>query len=293
LNFDQFVLDHQRRVDQQLAHCLPKHDSAPCYLHQAMHYAVFNGGKRLRPLLVYATGQLLGIRIELLDLLACMVELVHCYSLVHDDLPAMDDDDFRRGQPSCHRKFNEATALLAGNSLLTRAIGIVTESPITDLSAQTRLNIIQTLLFALESDGLVGGQALEFDPNFCIKNIDDIEKIHIHKTAILIQTAILLPAISMPTLPMQPKNKLAEFGSALGLAFQIQDDLLDWQSKQDCSKANHDCIPNYAAFRGETATKQRIHELYQQSLIALSDFDHNAVSLRALAQHLLTPTLPL
>lgn len=263
-------------INEQLRAALPPPDTRPTYLHQAMHYAVLNGGKRLRPLLVYLSGQVFDLPLSALHPIACAVEFVHCYSLIHDDLPAMDNDDFRRGQPSCHKAFNEATALLAGNALLTRAIAQLIALP-------KAVQLLPLFLNALECEGLVGGQALEFDPHFSTRDIHDLEYIHQCKTGALLVAAVMLPLELVSDLPMHHHDAMRQFAQAIGLGFQIQDDWLDWQPHAHQISA----IPNYVDYVGPEKTQARLRTLQQQAKEALAPFGEKAGALITLVDYLL------
>jgi farnesyl diphosphate synthase len=211
------------RSEAVLETLLPPVDRPPLRLHQAMRHAVLGGGKRMRPLLVYATGQMLGASLEALDRPAAAVELMHAYSLVHDDLPAMDDDDLRRGRPTCHIAFDEATAILAGDALQCLAFEVLTEA---DLAIGTRLRMLQTLAAASGVRGMAGGQALDLAAVGRRLDISELEAVHRMKTGALIRASVRLGALAAnagDTL----FEALDEFADALGLAFQIRDDMLD------------------------------------------------------------------
>lgn len=219
-NISDYFTDKQTRLHQILARLFTT--SADYKLKEAMEYALLNGGKRLRPLLVYTVGEILGVTSENLDAPACAIELIHCYSLVHDDLPAMDNDDFRRGQPSCHKVFGEAMAILVGDALQTQAFQLLAQA--NSFAAEQRLNMIETLAKASGAEGMVGGQALEFS----IKSKDKLllEKIHRLKTGALILASVQLGAIAAQA-NKQLSEQLSQYGNYLGLAYQIQDDILD------------------------------------------------------------------
>jgi geranylgeranyl pyrophosphate synthase len=277
--FAKLSAEYLPRINEQLRAALPPPDTRPTYLHQAMHYAVLNGGKRLRPLLVYLSGRVFNLPLSTLDPIACAVEFVHCYSLIHDDLPAMDNDDFRRGQPSCHKAFNEATALLAGNALLTRAIAQLMPLP-------KAVQLLPIFLNALECDGLVGGQALEFDPHFTPRDIHDLEYIHQCKTGALLVAAVMLPLKLVSDLPMQHHDAMDKFAQAIGLGFQIQDDWLDWQPHQPQTGI----IPNYVDYVGPENTQLRLHALHQQAKAALAPLGQQAAELSTVVDYLLLRT---
>jgi farnesyl diphosphate synthase len=211
------------RSEQVLDELLPPPDSPPQRLHQAMRHAVLGGGKRMRPLLVYATGRLLGAETAALDRPAAAVEMIHAYSLVHDDLPAMDDDDLRRGRPTCHRAFDEATAILAGDALQCLAFEVLAEAPLPE---PTRVAMLRTLAAASGSCGMAGGQALDLAAERQRLDVRQLEAVHRMKTGALIRASVRLGALAAgAAAPVQ--TALDGYADALGLAFQIRDDILD------------------------------------------------------------------
>jgi geranylgeranyl pyrophosphate synthase len=217
---------YQQRIEGVLARALDIEGGATPRLLEAMRYSTLAGGKRVRPVLVYATGEAFGASIETLDAAAAAVELIHVYSLVHDDLPAMDDDDLRRGRPTCHRAFDEATAILTGDALQARAFEILTQAP-AHIAAAARLEMLRVLADAIGTRGMAGGQAIDLE---AVKRpIDEValERMHRQKTGALIQASVLLGAICAGVQHAAERAALAEFGAEIGLAFQIQDDILD------------------------------------------------------------------
>jgi len=211
------------RSEHILSTLLPPALSEPCRLHEAMRYACLGGGKRLRPLLVYATGQALGAELEQLDHAAAAVELIHAYSLIHDDLPAMDDDALRRGRPTVHIAFDEATAILAGDALQAVAFEALASAPAT---AETRIQLVATLARASGPAGMAGGQALDLAATGSSQTLAALEHMHRMKTGALIAAAVRCGALCAGATPAQ-MQALARYSAALGLAFQIRDDLLD------------------------------------------------------------------
>ena len=214
--------DYILRVDQILQQWLPPDSQRPRRLHQAMRQAVFNGGKRIRPALAYATGEILGLEPESVDPAAAAVELIHCYSLVHDDLPAMDDDDLRRGQPTVHKAFDEATAILVGDALQSLAFERLAASRMPAAAAAVRI-----LAESAGSTGMAGGQALDLAFESSRPDQAALEEMFRLKTGALIRAAVLMAAAQRPDLEPEVSGDLAEFAEAIGLAFQIRDDLLD------------------------------------------------------------------
>jgi len=220
------VPEYQRRVETVLARALDIPGAATARLLEAMRYSTLAGGKRIRPVLVYATGEALGAPLERLDAAAASVELIHVYSLVHDDLPAMDDDDLRRGRPTCHRAFDEATAILAGDALQARAFEVLALAP-EEISAAARLEMLQVLADAIGTRGMAGGQAIDLESLKQQIGEAELERMHRQKTGALIRASVLLGAISAGLTDAAQRAALAEFGAEIGLAFQIQDDILD------------------------------------------------------------------
>ncbi|TXH68365.1 MAG: geranyl transferase [Thiothrix sp.] len=242
-------------------------------LHEAMRYSVLNGGKRIRPLLVYATGEALGIAPDVLDTPAAAIELIHVYSLIHDDLPAMDDDVLRRGKPTCHCAFDEATAILAGDALQALAFQLIAQAH-ESISADQRLRMLQQLSIAAGSRGMVGGQAIDLAAVGKELTELELEQMHIHKTGALIRSSVLLAAYTAPALPEKQLNQLDHYAKCLGLAFQVQDDILDIESDtQTLGKTRGaDAAagkPTYPSIIGMSAAKRKLNELYLEAVAAL------------------------
>jgi geranylgeranyl pyrophosphate synthase len=217
---------YQRRIEDVLARALEIESGATERLLQAMRYSTLAGGKRVRPVLVYATGEALGAPLETLDAAAAAVELIHVYSLVHDDLPAMDNDDLRRGRPTCHRAFDEATAILTGDALQARAFELLTHAP-ASIAPAARLEMLRVLADAIGTRGMAGGQAIDLESVKQTLDEAALERMHRQKTGALIQASVLLGAISAGLQSAPERAALTEFGAEIGLAFQIQDDILD------------------------------------------------------------------
>src|ERR1700729_1601053 len=218
---------YQSRVQAVLDAALPAADLVPQRLHAAQRYAVLGGGKRLRPLLVYCTGEALQVPANFLDAPAAAVELIHSYSLVHDDLPAMDDDDLRRGQPTTHRAFDEATAILAGDALQVLAFSLLARDRTVGVSPEARLKMIHILADASGTAGMAGGQALDLSAVGRNLNLEELETMHRLKTGALIRASVLLAAACAPGLTPSEWEALDGYAQDIGLAFQIQDDILD------------------------------------------------------------------
>ena len=225
--FESLHAEYQLRVDTALDHWLPTESVNPVELHQAMRYSVLAPGKRIRPVLVYATASALGLELARVDGIAAAVEMIHAYSLIHDDLPAMDDDDLRRGRPTCHRQFDEATAILAGDALQALAFYILSHDPEMTSNHKARLQMIEKLSLFSGSRGMAGGQAIDLASVGKQLNIAELETMHIHKTGALIRTCIQLVALSTNQLDKGKLKILDSYAKCVGLSFQIQDDILD------------------------------------------------------------------
>ncbi len=278
----------QARVERALQRWLPAEHIHPTRLHDAMRYAVLGGGKRVRPVLVYATGAALGAPLDTLDGPASALELIHVYSLVHDDLPAMDDDDLRRGKPTCHRSYDEATALLVGDALQALAFYILAHDSAMQAPAALRLSMVEQLALAAGSRGMCGGQAIDLAAVGQQLDIAQLEDMHIHKTGALIRAAVRLGALSAPDTDAATLQSLDHYAKCIGLAFQIRDDILDVEANTETlgKRQGADIAqnkPTYPSIIGLDAAKQRARELYEESLGTLNDFDHRADPLRGLA----------
>lgn len=275
----------RQRVEAALARALPDPALPPQRLHAAMRHGVLNGGKRMRPLLVYATGTALGVEEAALDAAATAVELVHCYSLIHDDLPAMDDDALRRGQPTVHVAFDDATAILAGDALQALAFEVLAHAP---QPAATRLTMLQTLAHAAGPAGMCGGQALDIDATGRRIELAELERLHACKTGALLHCAIRLGALAGDATPAQ-HAALDTFAAALGLAFQIRDDLLDIEGDAATlgKTAGKDAAQDKATFPallGLDASRARLSELAVTMQQALAALDADTRTLTALAR---------
>jgi geranylgeranyl pyrophosphate synthase len=290
--FAQQLTQWQTRMEQALASRLPGADEIPTRLHAAMRYSVLGGGKRIRPALVFATGRTLGLAEHQVEAAACAIELVHVYSLVHDDLPAMDDDDLRRGRPTCHKAFDEATAVLVGDALQPLAFQLLARDPQLPSDPAIRLRLIDLLAEASGTFGMAGGQAIDLAVQGQAIDIAAVEQMHARKTGALIKVSVMMAAACVPTLSTALAEDLARFATAIGLAFQIQDDLLDVlgdvstlgkATGADSARAK----PTYPAVIGVEASQQRLHQLHAEALQALAPFGAAADPLRLLAEWLL------
>ena len=282
----------QERVDHALVNFLPPATTHPETLHRAMHYAVLNGGKRIRPFLVYATGQAVDSLEQGLDAVACAVEMIHAYSLVHDDLPAMDNDDLRRGKPTCHRAFDEATAILAGDALQCQSFHLLAHFLPDEITADSRLEMIDILAVASGSRGMAGGQAIDLAAVGQQLTIAELENMHIHKTGALIRASVKLGAMCSPKIDSGKLEKLDHYAKCIGLAFQIQDDILDEIADTDVlgkpqgsDLANNK--PTYPSLLGLDEAKQMALDLQNDALHSIADFDNKAEPLRWLAKYII------
>lgn len=287
---DAFRSRCQARIESTLDAILPPLTVQPTRLHEAMRYTVLASGKRLRPLLTYAAGEALGVAHECLDRPACAVELIHAYSLIHDDLPAMDDDDLRRGRPTCHRAFDEATAILAGDALQTLAFQALAETP--GLSADARIRMVETLARCSGARGMVGGQAMDLEAEGTALDLTMLENIHIHKTGALIRASVQMGIRASDDLIADHAERLDHYAKCLGLAFQIQDDILDVEGETGAigKTAGRDRQldkATYPALVGLADAKERASNLIGDAHTALEVFDHRADPLRWIASALL------
>jgi geranylgeranyl pyrophosphate synthase len=260
-------------------------------LHQAMQYAVFNGGKRLRPLLVYASGQALGLPPELLDAPACAVELIHCYSLVHDDLPAMDDDELRRGRPTTHLAFDEATAILAGDALQALAFEILASEPALLERPAAGLAMIAELTRACGADGMAGGQSRDLQMEGRHPEQAAVENMFALKTGALIKASVLMPTALSDSLASGQRTSLARFADCIGLAFQIRDDLLDIEGQTEVigKAAGADQAHDKASWPmlfGLEAARARIDQLKREADACLASINGDTRTLAWLADRL-------
>lgn len=279
---------YQQRVEKVLNTVLPAASINPPHLHEAMRYSVLDGGKRVRPLLVYATGEALGIHPDILDIPAAAIEIIHVYSLIHDDLPAMDDDDLRRNKPTCHKAFDEATAILAGDSLQALSSYLLAHHPQLDVPAESRLRLIEILTLASGSRGMAGGQAI--DLAFTGQQITEpeLENMHIHKTGALIRACVLMACECSPDISQEQQESLDRYAKAVGLAFQVRDDILDIESDTETlgKTQGADIAANkatYPSIIGLEEARQKALDLHTEASHFLDDFDDKANNLRHIA----------
>ncbi len=290
MSFAQYQQDCQQRIDDVLKNQFSEHASAQ-RLQAAMDYSLFNGGKRVRPLLVYATAQAVNASIKNADFAAAAVEMIHGYSLVHDDLPAMDDDELRRGHPTCHIAFDEATAILAGDALQTQAFAILSQAN-EGLSAQQQLSMIQTLTQGSGLFGMAGGQALDLEAVDKKVDIVYLENMHKHKTGALITASVLMGAHCQAGVKQATLQILTQYSHAIGLAFQVQDDILDVISDtqtlgktQGADIANNK--PTYVSLLGLDGAQQKAKQLHETAIQVLEPLGDCAARLRDIADYII------
>ncbi|MEK7835264.1 MAG: farnesyl diphosphate synthase [Pseudomonadota bacterium] len=286
-DFQHWASAHQQRIEAQLQAVLPGADLAPQRLHQAMRYAALGGGKRVRPLLAFAAGEITHADAGCVAVAGAAVELIHAYSLVHDDLPCMDDDVLRRGKPTCHIEFDEATALLVGDALQSLAFQLLAEFRLAD-DPSAQLEMIKLLAAAAGSRGMAGGQAIDLAAIGATLSLPELEFMHIHKTGALIRAATLLGARCGAALDAAQLAQLDRFAKCIGLAFQVVDDVLDTDAttatlgKTAGKDAQHN-KPTYVSVLGVADARELAEELRRDALDALDVFGERALRLRQLA----------
>lgn len=273
--FGAWMSDIQARVESALDRLLPRSSLAPVRLHEAMRYAVLGGGKRVRPLLVFAAGEVAGADPARLDVVAAAVECIHAYSLVHDDMPCMDDDVLRRGRPTVHVQYDEATALLVGDSLQTEAFDLLAGHVLAD-DAKVQLEMSRILARASGSRGMAGGQAIDLDAVGKALTLPELEFMHIHKTGALIRASVALGARCSAGLPVQELELLDRYARCIGLAFQVVDDVLDYEAPTEAlgKTAGKDAAnnkPTYVSLLGLPRAKEMARELRDEAARALAD----------------------
>lgn len=281
------IAAYTERVDARLGATLPHPSTIPTRLHEAMRYAVLNGGKRVRPLLVYATGECLAVDADILDAPAVAIELIHAFSLVHDDLPAMDDDDLRRGEPTVHIKFDEATAILAADALQPLAFSVL--SGIDGAPPQAKINLVRLVADASGSTGMTGGQSIDLAAEGSSLSAEALEHMYSLKTGALIHASVMCAALLREDLSDDDAHSLDAFSQAIGIAFQIKDDILDVEGEthvigkhagadQRLRKAT------YPGLFGLDASRRRCNELLRGALEHLKPFGSDAAPLEWLAR---------
>jgi farnesyl diphosphate synthase len=279
-------------VNQKLAEALRSDAGMPARLQSAMEYAVLGSGKRIRPLLAYASGELCGLQPHAVDSIAAAVELVHAYSLIHDDLPSMDNDDLRRGRPTTHRAFDEATAILAGDALQALAFEILCNDVHLAQTPAAQIRVIAWLARAIGPSGMVGGQALDLEAEGQKLGEESLEDIHRRKTGQLIRAAIMMPS-EFADFDARTRDQLDVFARDIGLVFQIRDDLLEIEQdtgtlgKNAGSDAAND-KSTYPSVLGANGARERADNVYQHALAALGSVGSEIQGLRWLSEFILT-----
>ena len=289
-DFEDWARAVRTRMENRLAQCLPAPEFSPARLHEAMRYAVLGGGKRIRPLLTFAAGELTEADPERLEIAAAAVELIHAYSLIHDDLPCMDNDVLRRGKPTCHVEFGEAMALLAGDGLQSLAFQLLAEYRLTDAPA-AQLEMTHLLALAAGSRGMAGGQAVDLESVRQALSLAELEAMHIRKTGALIRAAVLLGARCGKTMDSARAANLDQFAKWTGLAFQVVDDVLDAQAStatlgKTAGKDAKDDKPTYVSIMGLNEAAAFAQQLHEKAVAALQAFGDDALRLAQIADQI-------
>lgn len=282
-NIHAFLTVCSNRVENNIRSILNKFcsDSSNDTLLESIQYSIFNGGKRIRPGLVYATAQLIGLKYKIVEPIASAVELIHCYSLIHDDLPAMDDDNMRRGKPSCHSVFGEAIAILAGDAMQALAFECLNEAPLIDAKCKTE--VCRTLAHSVGISGMASGQAMDIlMDNNALEN-NQIKEIHRLKTGALMETCITMVLCCAPNTPRETVKNLKDYAANIGLCFQIRDDILDAKQHAMQSKIEK---PSYVTIYGAEASKKALAKIKLQCLNSLRPLGTDAQPLRDITHHI-------
>jgi farnesyl diphosphate synthase len=287
----ELIRNYQDRAGRALDKRLPAAELHPADLHQTMRYAVLGGGKRIRPVLVYSAGAAVGAALEALDGPACAVEFIHAYSLIHDDLPAMDNDDLRHGRPSCHKALGEALAILAGDALQALAFQVFGQDPAMVADPAIRLRMLDVLARAAGSRGMAGGQAIDLAAVGRKLTLAELENMHIHKTGALIRASVLLGALSQPAVDPAVLERLDRYAKCVGLAFQIRDDILDLIGDTATLGKNQGADraldkPTYPALLGLDGARDHARALYEEALASLDSLGVEADPLRWIAGYI-------
>lgn len=282
---------YQKRINAALDKYLPSDDPPEHNLAEAIRYSVVGGGKRIRPAMVYATGEAMGVSTDLLDIPACAVEMIHAYSLIHDDLPAMDDDDLRRGRATCHKAFDEATAILAGDALQALAYEILAKDNHKELTPEHRIDMLSLLTEASGAHGMAGGQAVDLASVGKQLNLGQLEHMHQLKTGALIRASILLGGMCKQDISQDEMALLSNYALCIGLSFQIQDDILDVVSDTETlgkpqGSDEEQEKPTFPAIIGLEKSRQLAIEQHQLALKHLEPLDERADSLRQLSAYI-------
>ncbi|MGB4812764.1 MAG: polyprenyl synthetase family protein [Methylophilaceae bacterium] len=287
LSFADWSTAHQTRIEQVLASVLPSDKTPPERLHSAMRYSALGGGKRVRALLCYAAADLCGTDLSMADAAASAVELIHAYSLVHDDMPCMDDDDLRRGKPSCHKQYDDATALLVGDALQSLAFEVLAQAHLCPQASQ-QIHMLNLLAKASGSVGMAGGQAIDLASVGKPLTEHALESMHLLKTGALIQAAVLLGAVSGSEAQI---SAMSIYAKNIGLAFQVVDDILDVEADSQtlgktAGKDANSNKPTYVTILGLEAAKQHAQQHYNKAIDALKPYGEKAQRLIALASYI-------
>ena len=282
---------YQQRVNSALDKYLPKDDPPEHNLAEAIRYSVIGGGKRIRPAMVYAAGEAMGVSTDLMDIPACAVEMIHAYSLIHDDRPAMDDDNLRRGRPTCHKAFDEATAILAGDALQALAYEILAKDNHAELTPHHRIEMLSLLTEASGAHGMAGGQAVDLASVGKHLDLEQLENMHRLKTGALIRASIILGGMCKQNITEDEINILSNFSLCIGLSFQIQDDILDVISDTETlgkpqGSDEEQEKPTFPAIIGLERSKQLALEQHELALKHLEPLDEKADSLRQLSAYI-------
>lgn len=292
MNFDlkSYLAERKAKVEDALkSRWMPAKTVDPAVLHEAMHYSLFADGKRIRPILTLAAGELLGLKDDDVMPIAAALEMIHVFSLIHDDLPAMDDDDLRRGQPTNHKVYGEAMAILAGDGLLAEAFVPLTSFDLGKFAAQNVLSLIRLIAEATGTSGMIGGQVIDMESEGKAISLDRLRTLHRMKTGALIKAAIVGPAV-LSGADAKTKTALADYGDAIGLAFQIADDILDIEGGAEIGKDVGSDVARgkstYPSLMGMAGAKAERTRALEAALTALSVFDHKAEPLRAIANYI-------
>lgn len=290
-DFQNWASRIQQRTESTLDHFLPASDIAPEKLHAAMRYSVMGGGKRVRALLAHAAAELCDAEAEKADVAACAVELIHAYSLVHDDMPCMDDDDLRRGKPSCHKQYDDATALLVGDALQSLAFQLLSQPGLHAVAAH-QLHMVHVLAVASGSRGMAGGQAIDLSSVGQSLNQSELEYMHIHKTGALIRAAALLGAHCADKVSAETLKAIDHYAQSMGLAFQVIDDILDTEADtatlgKTAGKDAESNKPTYVTILGLPRAKALAQELYENAVSQVSPYGEKAGRLIQLADFIM------
>ncbi len=301
-DIEQFLMQCRSRADSVVQNVLPSVDmviasngKSGTRLYEAMHYAVTSGGKRIRPCLTYATCKALGIPFEQMDVAAAAIEVVHAYSLVHDDLPAMDDDDLRRGKPTCHRKFDEATAILAGDALQALAFTLLAEIEDPAISAQNKIDMLVLLGKASGEAGMAAGQAIDLEAVGKVLSLQELEAMHRLKTGRLIHASILMATHTRESCDDELKQRLSEFANEIGLLFQIVDDILDVVSDTETLGKTQGADgarnkPTYPALLGLDGAREHARLTHHKALQPLNGLGPQFEELRQISNFIIERT---